>query len=520
MYLKSDAAAKSRSRAIKLCFVAVWFALVLAGALHHSFWRDEVRALSLALSGSSFVDMFGAIHGEGHPSVWYILLRSAHAVWNSNSVLWVVSLAVALSAMLLLALFAPFGWPLVLLILMTKFALYEYSVMARNYGISMLAMFALAATFRAKRDRGWIPGLLLLALANTNAHSVLLVGAFLLYWAIDVWMKEGLRWTPAMRGLLIGGALAGVGIVLCAATVYPPFNDAAVGYHSAIDIGSLLRAAADPASQMRDLVLHPSGKLGWVPTIILSVLLFTTLLSLLPSVAAMAGGLFAIISFALFFHAIYLGQYRHQALLLVFLMTLYWVVRDARPEPAAVTRSGLLRRIGVGAFVLLIAFQVPRGIKSLMDDLVGNPNSRSAEFATFLSQRPELHDAILMASPDYLLEPMHYYLPNPTYFLREEKFGKIIRFSRQSRAEISLDDILSAAERLGKETGRRVVILIAEDLDGVTSPQTQQEAYSWWLTLSPESVARFRAATTQLTRFGPVTTDETYSVYLLKNQNP
>src|SRR5262245_41501035 len=64
----------SIDRGMKFGLFILWFTLVIFMAWHHTFWRDEVRALSLALEGDSFVEMLTSLHGEGHPAVWYLLL--------------------------------------------------------------------------------------------------------------------------------------------------------------------------------------------------------------------------------------------------------------------------------------------------------------------------------------------------------------------------------------------------------------------------------------------------------------
>ena len=73
----------ANARLLKLGFFAVWLLLVVLLDVQHAFWRDEVRALSLALAGSNIIEMFHAIQGEGHPAVWYLLLRATHAITGS-----------------------------------------------------------------------------------------------------------------------------------------------------------------------------------------------------------------------------------------------------------------------------------------------------------------------------------------------------------------------------------------------------------------------------------------------------
>ena len=62
------------------------------------------------------------------------------------------------------------------------------------------------------------------------------------------------------------------------------------------------------------------------------------------------------------------------------------------------------------------------------------PKAVPATLPTSSRGDPELKDAILIGDPDYMLEPMHYYLPNRTYFVREQRYGGIVHFTPQGEA--------------------------------------------------------------------------------------
>ncbi|WP_246708651.1 hypothetical protein [Rhizobium ruizarguesonis] len=158
---------RTRSRRIVECVVlAVWLVAVGLQVSHHVMFRDEVRALTLALSGNSIWAMLRTIHGEGHPAIWYLLLRVAHQVFGSVTVLPGLALLVAIAAVALLLFRSPFPLILVVLIMASDAFAYEYSVMARNYGISALLLFVIAANYQAWRKRGYLIGGLLFLLAN------------------------------------------------------------------------------------------------------------------------------------------------------------------------------------------------------------------------------------------------------------------------------------------------------------------------------------------------------------------
>ena len=71
----------------RLLLVIAWMALVAWFFWGHVVWRDEVRAFSLALSGSNVCEMLGNVHGEGHPALWYLILRGAHDLFPYREVL-------------------------------------------------------------------------------------------------------------------------------------------------------------------------------------------------------------------------------------------------------------------------------------------------------------------------------------------------------------------------------------------------------------------------------------------------
>src|SRR5882672_10302514 len=93
---------------IEFSIFLLWFVTVCVLALHHVMWRDEVRALSIALGGNNFIEMLKGLHGEGHPAVWYLLLRAAHSVVGRVEVLPLVAFIVALAAAGLLIFRSPF----------------------------------------------------------------------------------------------------------------------------------------------------------------------------------------------------------------------------------------------------------------------------------------------------------------------------------------------------------------------------------------------------------------------------
>jgi hypothetical protein len=512
-------------RGLKLGLFLVWLSAVLFAALHHAFWRDEVRALSIALQGASFAEMLESLHGEGHPALWYVLLRTAYVVFASPVVLPVIAIGVAFAAILLLVLRSPFSWWMIALILFGQIALYEYSVMARNYGISALLLFLIAACYPKHRDHGLLLGVLLALLANTNAPSVLLVGAFLLFWLIDIVSEHGTRWSPALKNFSFNVAVSAVGIAICFVTIYPTYNDAAMIRAADGQMLSPLASVLVVAVPFHALIMARVGEaLGLsamsvlVLQCLMSLIIYGSLLGLLRSRAAVISGLAALMALSVLFVTVFEGEYRHQALWLVYLVTLYWIMRDkgASTERRLSGRLESLVAIGSTCFVALVALQVPRGVLSVADAMLDHaPLSRSRDLAELVSHRAELQDAIIIADPDFIVESLPYYIPNRTYLMREQRFGNVVRFTQNARLSLSLDEVLATAVKLRTESGRPVLILLNQKLDPSDPARRYREGYDWEFLTTPEQVRGFLASTRLLARFGPAKEeDESFDVYL------
>ncbi|MFL6765620.1 MAG: hypothetical protein ACJ8FO_10545, partial [Sphingomicrobium sp.] len=106
-----------------------------------------------------------------------------------------------------------------------------------------------------------------------------------------------------------------------------------------------------------------------------------------------------------------------------------------------------------------------------------------------------------------------YYANNPIWFLRQQHFGHVVRFSNNARINLSLTDILADAERLHAASGRPIVILSHLQL------QTQHYSSTRVMfrdatVMRPVEVAKFLASTRHVASLRPSESDEDYDVYV------
>jgi hypothetical protein len=490
--------ATQRDRRFRLLIFIAWLALVAWLLSTHVFWRDEVRAFSLALSGSNLVEMLRNVHGEGHPALWYLILRGAHDLFPYREVLPIAGAVIGIATMAIVAFFSPFRTLIVALVLFSLYGAFEYVVVARNYAIAALVMVGLAAVYGKVRNTLWI-GLILAILCNTNVPSCILAAAFLLFRLTEM-IADGS--TPARRDWLIfaGNVLiATVGAYLCFRTVYPSFNDAALSSN----FGDL-----NPVRLLGGLLYSTTGFAHLGP-----VLLALSCLGLIRRPAALGAAVAGFVGLKLFFFLVYGSSYRHEVLYLVFLLSLYWMSTNGaggtwRLKPW----MDYVQLLGTFSFIGLLAQQSVLLIVPVREQIARIPYSRSAEAAKLLRQ-PSLAGAIVMADPDTMLEPLPYYADNSLWLLRQRRFGRVVRLSRSLRRQLTMDDVLTDAERLHRQTGRPIVFLSHLELQA-KRPAHYVMIYEDQTILTPESVDRFLSSTRLLARLRPAGTDEDYDVYV------
>jgi hypothetical protein len=500
---------RASTRARIAIFLA-WACAVVAVTARHEPWRDEVRAYMIATSTASLGDLFRELRADGHPALWHLLLRGAHALAPVPAVLPAVSLLVAAAAVVLFVVRSPFGPPVLVLFPFSVFPLYEYSVMARNYGVSLLLCFAFASLYRDRTRWRPLLALILVLLANTNAHAAFLTAALAFVWCVDE-LREGPEPRRVPRAALPIVA-ATLGLAFAAWTA---FSRPDVTTH---------RGLPSTAASLRAMVFDGGGGFLAAPLRAPAILDFAVFLLLAAGFARRPSRLFAAagatLGFYTFFLAVYPGDLRHVGLLLVLFLTLLWIEEDRPPSAPARPVARDLSRFAFGAVLpVVLAMGVAAGIVKITTDL-SRDMSASRPAAAFIKSRPDLSEAVLLGEPDYALEPFPYYVANPIYISREGRYGSWVSFTTKNRDANSLGEILDAAGRIRQETGRPVLLLF-QPLFVEPGPQNVWK-YSYekkTFTRSAVQLERFQVEAAPIGRFVDTPqVDERYAVFQMRDR--
>src|SRR5208282_4163100 len=148
-----------------------------------------------------------------------------------------------------------------------------------------------------------------------------------------------------IRAFLLNAVVAGLGVAVCVLTIIPPFNDAVlINNPHGVTFKLLFRAVLLPAGQFKELILpsvQNSATVGPSPwkhlyivllQLFLSLLMFGSTLGLIRRIGAFLAASVTLVGFSMFFILVYPGAYRHQALWLVFLISMYWLATSTRTD--------------------------------------------------------------------------------------------------------------------------------------------------------------------------------------------
>lgn len=414
--------------------------------LHHEMWRDEMQAWLLARDSVSMRALFHALHYEGHPSLWYLILRPfARAVRDPR---WMQPLAVALSAcsVFVFVLFAPFSRLVRGLFAFGYFVVYGYTIVARSYGLGLTLVVVLCVLLTMRKPRyGWAAVVMVL-LANTSVYGSMLVAACVLALFVDavVTSATGTRRSARLRRVIVPVVVGGAGVLLAAIQVRPVPDDNFLGPQitGAAHVQEFSRAA-------RPLVaLNPIWR-GYVPiprleetsdiwwanfladrsrngAILAGVLSIVgvVLLALLMrrSTFALTFYLSATCILILFSILVYGGSlYHHGYFFLAAIMALWFAARPYAEIPAHarnVAVSGPLRwldRRAQLAIVTLLLLQVVGGAFRLVADYLV-PFSEGQAAANYIRSHG-LEKLAIAASPGFNAATVSAYLDRPIFAL-------------------------------------------------------------------------------------------------------
>ncbi|MBK7704092.1 MAG: hypothetical protein IPI34_15015 [bacterium] len=124
--------------------LVLYSVLVSYSAAHHEPWRDEAQAW-LIVRDLPLPAVFQQMVYEGTPALWHMILLPFAKQGAPYAAEAAVHILLAIAAVALLLRRGPFPLWFKALFVFSYYMSYEYAVIARNYNLTVLLLFALAA---------------------------------------------------------------------------------------------------------------------------------------------------------------------------------------------------------------------------------------------------------------------------------------------------------------------------------------------------------------------------------------
>lgn len=554
---------EKKYRIINYFLFITWVSLSLFLISDHKFWFDEVVNLIYGIGA----DPVYGIHGNGHPAIWFLLLKLSYKITGSYIILPIVAFIISILSMWIFIFKSPFDYKFKAFFVFSGFALYEYVVMARNYGISMLLMFILAMVFSNDKLRNKYTGVLLLLIANTNIHSAILCMIFVFGWIINSFFEEK---TLSIKPIIFNSIIMIIGVLICLLTVYPPFVKSASNISEKHRSFSNIRKVINVSTQFYDMAhepifgvidnyLYPDNKfnalnyiksdhfinskdeeiikkisnehkgkkvilLKDISKIFFSILIYAIPLCLISSRGWLIAAYASLLSFSTFFQFIYPGGYRHQALWLVFVVMLLWIEKSS-PQKENTKKKNIIMKIGMIFLYIFLIFQDINGIIFCYAEKYGNYKSPAADFSDFFLKHPEWDNAIILDSPDYLHVPMFYYIKNKTFLISQNRYGIIAPYSPVGNHNYDLDYVINVAEKINYCNNVPVIMIFENDIYGKKAFQDVYEKKYfllnriYYFTADVSQISRLNNEAKEVAYFKNGSLESGYTVYVMSKSN-
>ncbi len=472
-----------------------FLAIVGEMALRHEMWRDEIQGWLLARDAPMPWNLPRITRYEGHPWLWHLVLwLPSRLTWNPAA-MQVAHVLIAAGSVFLLLRFAPFSWPVRLLMAGGYFLAYEWAVIARNYALSVLLFFAFASLYaRRWRNAAWM-GLALGLAGLTNIHSVIVGFAFLAALCIEYAVafagdfrnaKRSLK--PALLGFLL--AITGLGVGL-RATIPPDDSGFATEWHfrwsreryaSTLErviwayfplpedrikfwnSNRFLSEGRKPDEERPWWAVSPETRIrtAWLILLAAALFFFRRPWALFPFAAAHIGLLF-------FLYVKYPGSYRHAGFLFLTFFLALWISRSLTPWRLPADRGKTImewvERGFLAALAALLILHVQGATVAYRYDRrhAFSQSNAAAEFLRLRYPNPETRVWAGARSVQAMTVAGHLRLPSMNY-LDAQREGSYMIWDKAPRVWPPPQEVVERTRALHERSGKPVVLIATQAL--------------------------------------------------------
>ncbi len=464
-------------------FVA-FMALEGFSVLNHEPWRDEMAVWMVAKYNSpgGIVSEAGV---QAQPALWYLMVKGVQQVIPHPLGMGLANLMAIGLAVLLMLKYSPFTRAVKVFLCFSYFIFYEYGTIARNYGISVLVVFAVCALYPRRDKYAAVIALLLAVGCSIQVMNIVFAVCFGFLLVAERLFKRAPG--PGGRGgdlhLIVAVLIIGAGILLALSQAAPPEGSPWAASSGAkwvfqTPIGALKSVwlsfvpFASPKLDFWNTNILPDGRLMAVLSF---ALLALSCLSLWRKPLIEMFYLCGVVSLLIFFYRIYHGFNRHHGYLFLMLVISHWIFGGFRDQESELGQHVKHEVVGprLNGFTLVCFLNFLAVFVPLYFDW-RYPFSASRDVAQYLGKE-EFQDAILLGDVDYCVAPVAGWLDREIYYPMSGGFSKGVIWKGTTEGRILHGNIpgdktykkriWATAQKLAKEKGKDVVLILNYQID-------------------------------------------------------
>lgn len=415
-----------------LIIASLFLLLNLSSIFFHEMWRDELQAWLIARDSKNILQLFINLKYEGHPALWYLLLTPLTKVFSPVS-MQILHLSIFLLALYFFIFFSPFSFLQKLLFSIGIFS-YEYTIISRNYSLSILFLFIYASYFEKRYEKPIITSIILFFLSHTNILGLIICISIFLTQIFDYFFFTKVQINKILlKNFLLGLCISFLGILTSTAQVIP-FSDAtyAPGWNFTLDFKLLLElinkvlvnAFLPPLKHILINTLVEFLYNYYIFLIIIIFILYIFIKNIIkPNIIIF---LYASLSgLIIFFYTKFLGDTRHHGLIWIIFIISYWLSYKNDLNHIHILKNVRVKFSTI--FTLLLIYHSLASIGPRINDYK-KPYSNAKLTAEFIKLN-NLKDKIIIGHPNNYLASIRGYLDNKAFFnIEKNRFETYFRY--------------------------------------------------------------------------------------------
>jgi hypothetical protein len=461
-------------------------AFLVVGAFvmaHHELWRDEVQAWLLARDSSSAIDLLSLQKYEGHPALWQLLLMPLTRAFGTPIAMQVLHLLIATTTVYLFVRWSPFTMLQKVLLSFGYFPFYEYAIISRSYGLSLLLLTIFCCLYPHRKIHFVLIAVTLSLLCHTQVLSLIIVMVLFAALFLERLLAQVSPDVPRCDPLpfYAGCTVIALGIVTAVIQIMPPPDTGMfVGWQFGLSYDALSRIAKAlvgaylpvPTIGLNywnnplclDRRLSPLNLFSSLTVFGYVVFVLAELRRNLTAMFVFGAGTAALLAFFCVKHP---GYARHHGFLFICLVVSAWMAQGNAPaalvtQAASAVRDRWAHALSASLTLLFGIHVAAAGIASVQECRYRFSNSQ--EVAEYLHQHG--HDeSLLVGHSDCCASAILGSSAQKQFYYPEAKrWGSYIIWDKTRLTRITDQEIIDAARALSRPSGQHLLLVLSHEL--------------------------------------------------------